>query len=402
MTRKPQWREPVLLTDGDERATLAAARSLVSAGFEVHVASRSRLSLAGVSRQVRAHACAHDPLRDPCGYVTDLAKLSGALGIRVLLPVTDQSVMATLQHRQLLPQRTLVPFPGLDAFQTASDKLRVLQLATQAGLEAPETVIVHDPADPSAVPSAFFPAVVKPHRSLVATPTGWRKVSVTPVASRDECVRALHRLPEAAYPVLVQRQVEGPGEGLFVLRWCGRLVALFAHRRLREKPPTGGVSVYRESISPPEGLAAAGVRLVELLDWNGVAMVECKRNLATGRHAIVEVNARLWGSLQLAIDAGVDFPRLWVQCALGDNPPPVTDYRTGIRSRWFWGDVDHLYLRLRKASIYRPFESAARSRLRALADFLTYHPGRDYAEVWRWRDPAPYLLETLRRLTPWA
>jgi len=30
---------------------------------------------------------------------------------------------------------------------------------------------------------------------------------------------------------------------------------MFAHRRLREKPPSGGVSVYRESIPLAEELA---------------------------------------------------------------------------------------------------------------------------------------------------
>lgn len=394
--------DPVLLTDGNERATLAAARSLVSAGYEVHVVSRTRRSLAGVSRGVRTHTHTHDPLRDTRDYAHELAELSRALGIRVLLPVTDQSVTAALQHAQLFSKGTLIPFPGLDAFQRASDKRRVLELAAKAGLETPDTVVLNDPGEASGVPASFFPAVVKPHRSLVATPTGWQKVSVTPAATPDDCAKALRRLPSAAYPVLVQRRVEGPGEGLFVLRWNNRVVALFAHRRLREKPPTGGVSVYRESIPLPEGLATAGLRLVELLDWNGVAMVECKRNLKTGRHGIVEVNARLWGSLQLAIDAGVDFPALWVKCALGGNPAPVTVYQLGIRSRWFWGDVDHLYLRLRKSSEYRPFEGAGRSRLTALVDFFKYRPGRDRAEVWRWRDPVPYLLETLRRLMPWG
>jgi len=45
---------------------------------------------------------------------------------------------------------------------------------------------------------------------------------------------------------------------------------------------------------------------------------------------------------------------------------------------------------------------AGGSRLAALRDFVRVRPGRDRAEVWRWRDPAPFLVETLQwlRLLP--
>ncbi|PYP29956.1 MAG: hypothetical protein DMD49_11930, partial [Gemmatimonadetes bacterium] len=106
---------------------------------------------------------------------------------------------------------------------------------------------------------------------------------------------------------------------------------------------------------------------------------------------------RFWGSLQLAIDAGVDFPRLLVRCALGQVPPPNgIGYRIGVRSRWFWGDVDHLYLRLTRSAAELQLADHDASRLQAVLRFLAFRPGRDRCEVWRWRDPAPFLLETLQ------
>jgi predicted ATP-grasp superfamily ATP-dependent carboligase len=198
--------------------------------------------------------------------------------------------------------------------------------------------------------------------------------------------------------VLLQRRVSGVGEGFFALRWGGRPVAMFAHRRLREKPPAGGVSVYRESIALDERLVGPGLRLLDALGWNGVAMIECKREQATGRQIVMEVNARFWGSLQLAIDAGIDFPALLVRCAAGEAVPECHDYRVGVRSRWFWGDVDHLYLRLRRSRAALQLENGAGSRLQALLDFLRIYPRRDRCEVWRWSDPAPFAVETLQWL----
>ncbi len=381
----------ILIMDGDERAALAAARSLIAAGHDVYVAARGR-SLAGTTRGARRCTINADPLCDPGAYAREVGRLAGALAIDLALPVTDASVEALLEHRADLPSRLFLPLPDLAAYRSASDKARTLDLARQAGLAVPDTVELATPADGTGLPAAdFFPGVLKPHRSVIPTEGGRRKVGVSYVADAASCRSALAALPAGAFPVLLQRPIRGPGEGLFALVWDGRMVASFAHRRLREKPPEGGVSVYRESIAPPAELLAAGTRLLKLLRWQGVAMVECKHDLATGRYVFMEVNGRLWGSLQLAIDAGVDFPALLVGCAQGARPAAVAPYRVGVRSRWFWGDVDHLYLRFRNGA-------GATGRLAALREFLRFRPGRDREEIWRWRDPGPFLLESLRRL----
>ncbi len=388
----------ILVTDGNERSALAATRSLIAAGHEVHVASRQRWSLAGASRAARRCRLTTDPLSDPFEYAREAGEGIRRLAVDLVLPVTDPSVEALLEYRAVLPPRVLLPLPDLAAYRRASDKAETLELARTAGLAVPETVVLASRAASVELPTEdFFPAFVKPHRSVIRADgaTARRcKVGASYVADAASCRAVLAALPDRAFPVLLQRRVQGPGEGLFGLRWNGRMVAMFAHRRLREKPVEGGVSVYRESIAPPAELVAAGTKLLARLDWQGVAMIECKRDLATGRYVFMEVNGRLWGSLQLAIDAGVDFPALPVGCAVGSPPVPVASYRIGVRSRWFWGDVDHLYLRLRdgKGAVER------KGRLAAVRDFLRFRPGRDREEIWRWTDPAPFVLESLTRL----
>ncbi|HTK56949.1 MAG TPA: hypothetical protein VL295_08990, partial [Gemmatimonadales bacterium] len=375
--------------DGDERSTLAAARALVAAGHQVMVGARGRWSLAGVSRRVEVAPFLPDPLRDPAGFTACVAEVVRAHRIELLLPVTDASVAALLEFHERLPAGVQLPFPDLPRWREATDKERSLAAAEQAGLEIPRSIVLQGPTALAELPGPeFFPAFVKPHRSVTAGEDGGGvKLAVVPVQDPDACRATLRTLPASAFPVLLQREIVGPGEGLFLLRWEGRIVAAFAHRRLREKPPWGGVSVFRESIPLPPELLAAGTALLKALDWRGVAMIECKRDLVTGRHAFMEINGRFWGSLQLALDAGVDFPRLLAECVGGGRPSAVLSYRTGVRSRWFWGDVDHLYLRLRHGP----------SRLSAIGEFLAWRPAHDREETWRWGDPAPFILETMRR-----
>jgi len=138
----------------------------------------------------------------------------------------------------------------------------------------------------------------------------------------------------ASYPSLIQERIVGPGMGVFVLCDRGQLVATFAHRRVREKPPSGGQSVLCESVALDPRLTNEAKRLLEPLGWHGVAMLEYKQDCRTARTVLMEVNGRFWGSLQLAVDAGVDFPYLCCQLAMGYplSLPPA--YRIGVKSRW--------------------------------------------------------------------
>jgi len=143
--------------------------------------------------------------------------------------------------------------------------------------------------------------------------------------AEDAASLTRHRVdPGLAAGALVQEYLPGHGEAVFLLADAGRTLASFAHRRLREKPPSGGVSVLREAIAPDPKLLAAAERLLAELAFTGVAMVEFRRT-PDGRAALMEVNPRLWGSLQLAVDAGVDFASLLVALHRGARPeaPPT-------------------------------------------------------------------------------
>jgi predicted ATP-grasp superfamily ATP-dependent carboligase len=62
---------------------------------------------------------------------------------------------------------------------------------------------------------------------------------------------------------------------------------------------------------------------------------------------LIEINPRLWGSLALAIDAGVDFPLgLWL-LAQGSKMPPQPPYRTNYYTRDLANDVEWFKARIR-------------------------------------------------------
>jgi predicted ATP-grasp superfamily ATP-dependent carboligase len=291
----------------------------------------------------------------------------------------------------------IIPSGPLARFREASDKQHVLALAKQLGIAVPAQWVATSPGDTlPQIPDDAFPLVLKPSRS-VGESQG-RRTKATVVYARDHWSldAALNRLDPSAFPVLLQQRITGPGIGVFLLRWDGATVATFAHRRIREFPPSGGVSVVCESIGLPEELQRSAEALLEQLDWSGVAMVEFKQDRETGRPFLMEVNPRFWGSLQLAIDAGVDFPWYLVQLALGEKVNPVHTWTIGRRSRWEWGEVDLLLARLRKSRAALDLPADAPGRLKTLAaSALFWRPGQRGA-VLRLGDPLPFFRESVQ------
>ena len=271
----------------------------------------------------------------------------------------------------------------------------MLELASAVGLATPRTEVASTPAElAQAVKKIGLPCVVKPHRSVVGDGGSMRRLTVTHVDTEAAAASLAAEYPKSAYPLLVQERIAGPGEGLFLLVDAGIVYCAFAHRRIREYPVSGGASTYRESIELPTGLAEQCARLLVSVGWSGVAMVEFKRSAADGRAYLMEVNGRLWGSLKLALDSGVDFPVMLARLAGGESIEPVVSYKTGNRCRWFWGDVDHLLDRLRHSRETLNLPANAPSRLSAVLSFLAIHPFRDHCEVFSFADARPWLFET--------
>ena len=386
----------ILVTDGEQRAALALVRAYGRAGHRVYVCSnRGGKTLAAASRFCAGHAGVANALSDPRGYAADVRALIERWGVSVLIPVTDASLGALLPRRHELG-RALIPFPDAAIYERASDKALVLGIAQELGIAVPAQHRIERSEDMDRLADSLpYPVVVKPSRSVASGANGRLKLGVSYAANVTELRERLADLEPGAYPVLLQERVVGEGVGVFVLRWEGTVLAVFSHRRLREKPPSGGVSVYCESIPADPVLVERSLRLLERLQWNGVAMVEYKIDRTTGRAYLMEINGRFWGSLQLAIDAGVDFPNLLLAAAMGERPEPVQEYRSGVRCRWWWGDVDHLLLRLRRSPAQLALPPNAPGRLRALRDFLQLARRGDRNEVLRFNDLAPFVRETI-------
>jgi predicted ATP-grasp superfamily ATP-dependent carboligase len=395
----------LLVTDGEQRSALAVVRSLGRAGVPVTVGASERTTLAGSSRYCAGVVCYPPPLTDPNGFLTFFREEVARGQYRVVLPITDITVRLLAGLRGELGARMQMPIPGLEQIELAQDKRRILSVARQVGIDCPKTFMLEERENLKDVAQQLrYPVVIKPRLSRHLTPQGWAFGTVQYAASQDELLAKYAQIHTQIPFPLVQEKIDGEGRGVFVLLWCGQLKAAFCHRRLREKPPWGGVSVYSESVPLDEELVQRSVALLKAISWQGVAMVEYKIDSRDHRAKLMEVNGRFWGSLQLAVDAGMNFPLKLYRLATGENVPPQFDYRVGTRSRWLLGDLDHLLICLRHPQSPNGARYSVRSRLRTCLDFLKIWDPHGRNEVFRFGDPSPawfefktYLRECLHR-----
>lgn len=376
-------RPRVLLADGAPPAALAVARSLVGAGYAVE-ATRDRPS----DRAPRSRGVLPRPMEGPHRglrrFADALLEACGEGERPLLLPCSDAALLAVETRRREFEAAAVLPLPGAAVLERMLDKSLTLEAARAAGVAVPRTAVLRGTGNGDGL-DLSFPVVAKPVRSKWALADGTVRSAGALHAPDAAALRvALRALREEGAPgALVQEYVPGTGRGVGVLMRAGAPAALFVHRRLREVHPAGGPSAAAVAEPPDPALVEPAVALLREMGWEGLAMVEFRREGA-GAPVLMEVNGRPWGTLQLAVSAGVDFPRLWAEGYAGPPPP----WRAGRRVRWLAGDLR------RTATVFRGpppgYPGRWPSRAGALADLLL---GWAPDLVFRWGDPGPFLAE---------
>ena len=377
----------VLVLDANQRSALAVTRSLGKKGITVFTAEESSSALAGASRYSQQHLEYPSPGQYPNQFVEALSALVKQHRIDILMPMTELTTMLLLNNKNAFPETT-IPSPDIKTVNLLANKYLLMQNAESHDIPIPHTWYVDNPDSLSfSLTDLPYPVVLKPGKSWLHYKGQWSRAGVRFADNPTDVKNILASdWSFRAHPFMIQERVAGYGQGVFAIYDNGKAVALFAHRRLREKPPWGGVSVLSESVQIEPELASHTRTLLGNANWHGVAMVEFKV-APDGTPYLMEINTRFWGSLQLAIDAGVDFPWLLYQLACNKQPDPVDKYKTGVRLRWVLGDLDNLYLTLRDKQ--NPFTT----KLDAIRRFFTPSLFRTRHEVNRWSDPGPALYE---------
>jgi predicted ATP-grasp superfamily ATP-dependent carboligase len=324
------------------RKSLAAVRALGRRGVPVVAAESTRLAPGILSRFARRRLV-HPPVAAGAPFLDAIERAVRRHRPAAILAMEEETLLALLAARPRLEALgARLPYAPAETILRFGDKLFVHERARALGIPAPRTWGPRSAAEVDAIArEAPFPLFVKPRR-------GGGARGVVRVLRREAlvpaCEAARAAAPDGGFPIVQEAlPPEGPGLGVALLYdEEGRLRARFGWRRLREYPSGGGPSTLRESCRLAPEVEAWSAALLESERFVGPAMVEWKIDARTGEPRLLEVNPRFWGSLALAVRAGVDFPWLLYRLAVGERFSPAIDYRIGVRARWLLpGDLMH-------------------------------------------------------------
>jgi predicted ATP-grasp superfamily ATP-dependent carboligase len=335
----------VLLLGNDDRVILAVIRSLGRRGVRVHVAWCDRATPALRSRYVAEVHSIPAYSKDSNDWVDSLNALVREHDYDLVMPCNDFAVVPLQLERDKLEPNTHWYLINEEAYDIAFDKSRTSQLAQQMGIPVPTEFLLSRQQTQSLARLTSvseierrqlrFPVFVKP-RSSITQDDLEHKRSVQKVKSAADLARVLRRSTDVD-GLLIQECFEGEGVGVEVLAKDGRIVMDLQHRRLRET--IDGGSTYRETMPRNDDLVDAVAKLLCHLNYSGVAMFEFRHNPNTGDWVLLEINARFWGSLPLAIAAGVDFPFCLYSMLVSGQESFSSEYKPGVRCRHLVADL---------------------------------------------------------------
>ena len=389
-------RDRVLVLDGQTNQALACVRSLGRAGYDVVVAATRRLPLASWSRfssdRFRLHG-------ETVAAFAELRSWARARGVNVVLPLTERAcILCNLEREQWESAGITVGSAPDELLRLAFDKATTVEIARGVGVAVPPTRAPRSLVEARAATQEIgFPCVVKSRYSNAWDGTRFLSdPGTTYVRGPEELDAAIQQHRQGDHWPIIQGFVPGQGKGMFALFDGGRAVAWFAHERLRDVRPSGSGSSLRRSAPLEPRLLAPAERLLSAMTWHGPAMVEFRDD---GVHdpVLMEVNGRFWGSLQLTVSAGADFPQWWVAILRGRTVDRRAGYATGVTVRWLWGDVKRFLYILAGAPPGYPGRYP--TIWQGLRELFGRQPAGTRSETWQPDDRWPAVAEWVQGIT---
>ncbi|MDF1596558.1 MAG: hypothetical protein P1T08_10770 [Acidimicrobiia bacterium] len=291
-----------------DRSALATVRALARAGRTAIVAVSGPGSLAAGSR-FTSETVSVVPPSDP-GFAEAVRNLATDRAATTVFPTSDIALVS------------LVP-----ATARLMDKSTLTAGIIAAGLTTPPTRTFASAAELDLVGRELgFPLIVKPRTKSPGGPVS---------------VRVDHAIDLMAVPVgvgVAQPYLNGVTRALAGVAWNGRIVARLQQRYIRTFPSAAGTASFAitEAIDPNR----FGLLEALLGDFDGIFQAQFVGE------ALIDLNLRPYGSMALALAAGLNLPDLVCRLTEGEDVATQTA-AVGVRYRWIDGDLRSLLSEIR-------------------------------------------------------
>jgi len=294
-------------------------------------------------------------------YVDEVISLYHRNSYDLIIPFGNASYYAISKHSsRLKSQNVNFMAPDYDTFKIAHDKFMTTQFCKSIGIKTPALFTDYKENDIDSISNHLkYPVVVKA-KSGVGVFKGLRYAN-----NKQELLRFYNEISSfnaqtgaSNYECpLIQEFIPGFIHDACTLTNHGSVVAILTQKRHLMYPIYGGVGAINVTTHENK-LSGIARKLLEEIKWHGPAQLEFKFDERDKKYKLIEFNPKLWGTLDLSIKAGVNFPIMIRDILLNNPVNPPHYYPAGIRYKFFFFQATIAYCQMIKTfgarSIFDP------------------------------------------------
>ena len=320
------YKEKVLLLDGEAVQTLIIARTLKSAGYEVHLFCNGTENYGYHTKYASKKTVVKtEPEGD---FLKFVKKYVVENRIATIIPMNDEGAVFMSKFKSELVKLCPILLPDWDIFEKGYDKNLLMALCAQKRYPHPITIDLEKVAYESITEKEMpFPAIIKPNYT-----SGGR--GMTLVNSPAELSEKYPAIREHYGECHLQHFVKAGGKQVkvqvFIDPRDGKTYASVIHKQ-RFYPEKGGSSSCNMTIQD-DNITDICTRVLRDIGWSGFADFDLIEDPETHELLIMEINPRIPACIKSAILSGMDYGVMIADVSLG-KPLKNYTYKPGKKLR---------------------------------------------------------------------
>lgn len=295
----------VLIPDGDSTWALSVIQCLSQVeGYDIYVLSNKKRTPAKFSRYTSYYKFYERT--DDAQWLSIIISEIETNAIDVVVPIAEKEVTFFIKHRDNIQSSSLISLPSLAHYQIAINKKKLSDFSKQHDIPHPKSFYFTSQDDIQELLSQVnFPLLIKPLDQKGGD-------GIEKIVTKDQFPK------HSKAPLFIQNYIEGYDVDCSVLCLNGSILTYTIQKGNLNGDTAYAPQLGFDFIENKEVLKVTQ-DVMSKLNWSGLAHLDLRYDAHAKDYKLIEINGRFWGSVEASSKAGINFPDLSIQLALGNQ-----------------------------------------------------------------------------------
>lgn len=303
----------------------------------------------------------------------------------LLMPTNDIAVSVISRNKSTLSEIYTISTPDSEVIDLIYNKRLTFDLAIKHDVPIPDTLFPDSIEKMNDILSdAKYPMLIKGSIGHIFYSITGTKAYI--VNSDKDVLNFYSKYDGLIKPsnTIIQEVIDGPTENVY--SFCSffknnSVFSWWSGKKVRAHPMLYGTATLAESVEVPQ-LLEYGTNLLNAMDYYGISEIEFKLDPKDGKFKLLEMNARTWLWISLAIKCGVNLPYVLYSDVINDEIVSINKFKEKVK--WI-----HIYTDI--ATVIQEMIS----RRMSMSDYISSIKGEKELAVFSLDDPLPFVAETI-------